>query len=115
MTVTKRDTLYFGHDYIKAEEFNACFSGMREKLSQSFQDDIAPLRRYLDGGGDVDWPIEQGITALYLAAEEGHLDTVNMLIAHGAAINHQSEQGAGLFCATALLGNIQRPKIMKKT
>ena len=57
--------------------------------------DLAGIQAELDKGVDVDegddsWP---GMTPLHYAADEGHTEVVELLIANGADVNAKNENG----------------------
>src|SRR5690348_9154882 len=49
--------------------------------------DAAETERLLAAGADVNAHTDYGVTALFYAAEKGHLDVVRTLIAHKADVN----------------------------
>jgi len=50
--------------------------------------DINAVKAYLETGGGVDAMDESGVTALFRAAHRGRLDIAELLVAHGANVNH---------------------------
>jgi ankyrin repeat protein len=70
--------------YHESHLFNACFDGHHEELNQI-------LRR---GGLDVDWAQPgTGMTAAYIAAQEGHDKCLSQLLSHGADMSKASKDG----------------------
>ena len=53
------------------------------------QGDLEALRLHLKLGRDADLPAEDGVTALYMASQEGHAEIVLVLLENGAAVNLQ--------------------------
>ena len=51
------------------------------------------VKRYLERGKNPNVTALGGVTPLYIAAEEGHLDMVQMLVEHGTDVNQKLEQG----------------------
>lgn len=67
------------------------------------------IEKYLERGGNPNVQSRDGVTPLYLAAEAGHLDTVKILVEHGANIN-QKVEGTDYLDFTPLLGAISKER-----
>jgi ankyrin repeat protein len=78
--------------------------------------DLRALGEFLDAGAnpnvrvisDVDFPAVNGDTPLHIAARNGHLDAVKMLIAHHADVNAANARGD-----TPLHMSVEHPEIAK--
>lgn len=69
-------------------------------LASDRRDVCEVVRRLLDTGAEVDARNEFGTTPLMLAAQGGHTDACEVLLARGAAVNVQNEHGqTALWCA----------------
>jgi ankyrin repeat protein len=70
--------------------------------------DSATVTEWLQSGGDVD--ARGGAkdhTGLQLAAREGHLEVVRMLLKHGANVNAQNNVGGSSLHAAAFQGRLE--------
>jgi tetratricopeptide (TPR) repeat protein len=63
----------------------------------------------LDHGVDPSFGVGVGMTGLHLAAHEGHLDTVKLLLAHGAPLEAKNSYG-GTVLGQALWSVIHHPR-----
>ena len=54
--------------------------------------DIRAARRYLDRGGNANEANQNGVTAVFVAAENGHADFIRFLAANGANVNKKAFQ-----------------------
>lgn len=57
---------------------------------------VSALLRVADGLLEVDWAGMWGETALMLAAGQGHLEIVRLLVSAGADVNHQDHVSSAL-------------------
>ena len=57
------------------------------------EENTSIMQALLDAGADVDEETEDGLTALMVAAIEAHPETIEFLIAHGAAVNARTVKG----------------------
>ena len=69
----------------------------------SWRNDIATVRAHIDSGTNIDTVDDwTGKTALHYAAEYGHLEIAELLLAHGAAVNRRDDdQATPLYFAAA--------------
>ena len=58
----------------------------------------------LDYGADIDAVDNRNETALYVAAQKGHQDTVKLLHERGADLNIEDNKGRSAFSAACLSG-----------
>lgn len=68
-------------------------AGCANLIDKSMEGDASAVRSLLEGGADVHARDEKGRTALYYAAESGHLDVVQALLDHGADVNVKDPDG----------------------
>ncbi len=66
--------------------------------------DVDTLRRFLDGGGDVDTSVGDGDTLLITSAVSGCLDCVRLLVERGAAVDRPDNYGGTALTAAATVG-----------
>ena len=59
----------------------------RDILDAARRGDIAAVRSMLDAGVDIDTGNRYGATALFFAAEKGHLELVRLLVDRGARVD----------------------------
>ena len=73
--------------------FPSAAAGPAEDLiSAAFRGDAAAVQALLAKGADVNAKNNDGVTALMVASENGHLDVVQALLAKGAEVNAKDER-----------------------
>lgn len=70
------------------------FAGRLPVWYAAMDGDTASVRRWLDGGGDVDHADKEGATLLFIAAHYGQADTVRLLLDHGAEVDRAERKFA---------------------
>ncbi|MGA8996123.1 MAG: ankyrin repeat domain-containing protein, partial [Nocardioidaceae bacterium] len=72
----------------------------RRLVQAAWDDDVERARRLVTRGADVDWRDETRQSAFLVATSEGHLELLDLTLAHGADVNlHDSFDGTGLIRA----------------
>ena len=91
-------------EYLHSAEYNvrALYSVPPTPLFLACRFGLVSLMEDLKNWSNTDWNQRnnEGTTALYLAAEYGHLAVVQMLLNKGAKVNDQSEYGTALHAAS---------------
>lgn len=67
--------------------------------------DVEALRRFLDGGGDVETSVGDGDTLLITSAVSGCLDCVRLLVERGAVVDRPDDYGGTALTAAATVGH----------
>ena len=70
-------------------------------IAAAKKNDIAQVKAELDGGARVEYMNGTGFTALILASTLGHLEVVQLLVAHGADVNAASKNGMTAIASAA--------------
>ncbi len=63
------------------------------------------VERFLELGADVDSQDDQGITPLWVSAEQGNVPMCALLLQHGAQVNHADKKGVTALHRAALKGH----------
>jgi|WetSurMetagenome_2_1015567.scaffolds.fasta_scaffold295624_2 ankyrin repeat protein len=109
LTVTEREVLYRENGLLKDH-----FFGYTPLIQAVCTGDVAKVQKALEGGADVNWKMEWGLTALMWAADQGHTPVVTVLIAHGADVNAQNEEGLTALMLAAREGRTETVKLLLK-
>ena len=60
----------------------------------------------VQAGVDVNGADDSGLTALFVAAEEGHVDVIRVLVELGAHVRKRNERGDAALCGAAMHGHV---------
>ncbi len=82
-------------------------NGGSDILSMIERSDAAALAAALDGGADADVCDRLGVPALALAAGQGKLGIVDLLLSYGAKVDRTSEAGNSALMAAAARGRLE--------
>lgn len=87
--------------------------GKESKLKRAaIKGDSAKITRLLDGGADASASDKNGITALYVAAADGHLEVAAVLLERGAFVDAPDSFGTTPLHRAAATGNIEMVELL---
>ena len=104
--------LDFGHDYFK-DKVGLSLSPL---MYTAFTNDIKKAKLLLDAGARIDFAEgknESGYTALFIAAQLGHLDFVKFLLENGADINKTNPKGENAIILATVYNKVEVVKYLK--
>ncbi|MDQ7825857.1 MAG: ankyrin repeat domain-containing protein [Candidatus Eremiobacteraeota bacterium] len=74
--------------------------------------DMATIKKYINGGGDMNALSYRGLTPLHFATEKGIPEAVELLLKGGCDINHTGKVGWTSLHLTAITGDVVIAKIL---
>jgi len=81
-------------------------------LDAAFRDDIGQVKTLLEKGTDVNAKDADGVTVLWMAAQNGHTEIVKVLLDKGADVNKRRTDGVTALWQAAWLGHTQIVKAL---